>query len=153
MPNAACSSAHVWLTVLSFAVAILGVVLLALGVLARRRFAQRLEADAPDSSAAARARGEASRISLEMGPPPWDRAASLEWAYSAEARRGFQAAKPVRAEAARQVADAIDRSDTRERELRGSLASELGGPPWRDIIGGVLIVVGAVAALITGLDC
>jgi hypothetical protein len=140
--------AHSWLALVSLAAALAGVALVALGVIDRRRTAAQIEAEAPDGSAAASARHEAFNISIESGPPPSERSAALRQAHDPEARRAFEIAKPARAEAAKRVAEAIDRSDSRERALRRSLASDLRGGMWREALGAALVIAGAVASFL-----
>lgn len=140
-----------WLTIVSLATVLAGVALVALGVRGRRRTAAQLELEGPDGQAASRARHDAFSISVEHGPPAWDRGAVLKHAYDAEYRRAFEIAKPARAEAAQRAAEAIEHSDSRERRLRGSLASDLRSGTWRDVLGAVLVVVGAVASALATL--
>jgi hypothetical protein len=140
-----------WLALVSLAAALAGVALVAFGVRERRRTADRLEAEEPDTSAAMRARHDAFNISTETAPPAWDRAASMQHAHDAETRRAFAIAKPARAEAAKRVAEAIEYSDSRERVLRRSLAADLRGGMWREAVGAALVIAGAVASAIAAL--
>ena len=138
------------LALVSLATAIAGVGLIGAGVRDRRREATRLESEAPDGSAAAKLRLDALSDSAQMGPPPRDRVAQLEW-DSAKAREDFKLTQPVRTEAKRQAASALEHSDERERSLRRTLAANLRGGVWREIVGAVLVLTGAAASAIAAL--
>lgn len=139
------------LALVSLATAIAGVGLIGAGVRDRRREATRLESEAPDGSAAAKLRLDALSDSAQMGSPPRDRVAQLEWAHSAKAREDFKLTQPVGTEAKRQAASALEHSDERERSLRRTLAANLRGGVWREIVGAVLVLTGAAASAIAAL--
>lgn len=139
------------LPLVSLATAIAGVGLIGVGVRDRRRAATRLECEAPDGSAAAKLRHEALSDSVQVSPPPSDRVASLEWAYSAKAKENFKLTQPIQAEAKRQAGSALEHADEREASLRRTLAANLRGGLQREIVGAVLVVAGAAASAIAAL--
>lgn len=140
-----------WLALVAFAT-VLGLVLVALGMRDRRRAAAEVERNGPSGHAAGRARAEAASLAVNPAPPAWDRVATLEWAHSAEVRADYRRLAPVRAEAARASASAHERTDEVERQLRRSLAETLRDGVWREVLGGALVLVGAVASLIAAVS-
>lgn len=138
-----------WLSLVSFGTGLVTVWLVGKGLVdRRRRAADILEKAGPQGSAASRVRHDAFATSIEFGPPPWDRAACLQWAHSEEAKKSHKQMATAKAEAMQHTARALEYSDAQERELR---AADLRSGAWRDVVAAGLAIVAAVAPVVAVL--
>lgn len=88
---------------------------------------------------------------MQTSPPAWDRPASLEWAYSDEAKKRWAAGSHARAEALNELAAPLEALENREVDIRKSVALELRGSSRRTVLVAVLVALAAVAAAVPNL--
>jgi hypothetical protein len=138
------------LTIAAVVVEVIAVAMLVWDRRVLREKADKLERSG-EPALAANVRHRAFQAEMGKSPPPWDRAASLEWAHSAEARNQWAATSRARAEALREMAEPLESIEQRERRLRASMASELRSGAGRTLVIGVLVGAGAVAGAIGNL--
>jgi hypothetical protein len=96
-------------------------------------------------------RRRAFQAKMETSPPSWDRAASLRWAYSKEAKEQWAATSQARSEALREMEEPLRNFEQHEHAARASMGSELRSAASRDLVIAALFTASAVAGAIASL--